>query len=309
MVLISPIRPYIPIDPEEFCTNPYDVISKEEEEKLKKNPNSLIHLILPEGTAEEIYENAGKAYREFKKKKIIKKEEKPSIFVYRQESAQFSHQGLIMGISLQDYEDGNIVKHEFTREKPLKDRTNHIVASNVAAGLVWTVFQANKQINTLIETIKKKEPKCDFKKYGYRQLLWQETDLKIIEKLKISDDDIQSDLSRRVLTDLIKKTEKEIFVGLQRFPEDEHILTSKSTLADILNNKPAAIHALEKAFQANPGSGYIASRLAQHYVQENSSDRAIELLNQSLAENPINSEAHLELAKILINKDEEYLGY
>ena len=27
MVLISPIRPYIPIDPEEFCTNPYDIIS------------------------------------------------------------------------------------------------------------------------------------------------------------------------------------------------------------------------------------------------------------------------------------------
>lgn len=184
MVLIFPIRPYIPTDPEEFCTNPYDVISKEEEEELKKNPNSLIHLILPEGTAEEIYKNAGKAYREFKKKKVIKKEEKPNIFVYRQESAQFSHQGLILGMSLQDYEDGNIVKHEHTREKPLKDRTNHIVASNVAAGLVWTVFQTNNEINDLIEQIKQKKPKFDFKKYGYRHLLWQETDQTVIQKLK-----------------------------------------------------------------------------------------------------------------------------
>jgi len=184
MVLIFPIRPYIPTDPEEFCTNPYDVISKEEEEELKKNPNSLIHLILPEGTAEEIYKNAGKAYREFKKKKVIKKEEKPNIFVYRQESAQFSHQGLILGMSLQDYEDGNIVKHEHTREKPLKDRTNHIIASNVAAGLVWTVFQTNNEINDLIEQIKQKKPKFDFKKYGYRHLLWQETDQTVIQKLK-----------------------------------------------------------------------------------------------------------------------------
>ncbi|MFX0042413.1 MAG: DUF1015 domain-containing protein [Candidatus Hodarchaeota archaeon] len=184
MVLISPIKPYIPIHPEEFCTNPYDVISKEEEEELKKNPNSLIHLILPEGIGEEVYKNAGKAYREFKKKKIIKKEEKPSIFVYRQESAQFSHQGLIMGISLQDYEDGNVVKHEHTREKPLKDRTNHIVASNVAAGLVWTVFQANNEINDSIEHIKQKKPKFDFKKYGYRHLLWQETDKTVLQKLK-----------------------------------------------------------------------------------------------------------------------------
>ncbi|MFX1378353.1 MAG: DUF1015 domain-containing protein [Promethearchaeota archaeon] len=183
MVLITPLKPYIPINPEEFCTNPYDIINKEEEQELKKNPNSLIHLILPDGEGDMIYENAAKAYKNFKEKALIKKEQTQSVFLYRQESADFSHQGLIVGVSLQDYEDGNIVKHEHTREKPLKDRTNHIVTSNVAAGLVWTVFQATKKINTLIETIKKKEPKFNFRKYGYNHLLWQETDAEIIHKL------------------------------------------------------------------------------------------------------------------------------
>ena len=184
MVLITPLKPYIPVNPEEFCTNPYDIISKEEENELKRNSKSLIHLILPDGEGDEIYQNAAKAYNNFKEKRIIEQEESPSIFIYRQESVNFSHQGLIMGVALQDYEDGNIVKHEHTREKPLKDRTNHIVSSDVAAGLVWTVFQANKKINTLIETIKKKEPKFNFEKYGYRHLLWQETDPKVIQKLK-----------------------------------------------------------------------------------------------------------------------------
>ncbi|MFW9821183.1 MAG: DUF1015 domain-containing protein [Candidatus Thorarchaeota archaeon] len=183
MVLITPLKPYIPVNPEEFCTNPYDIISKEEEQALKKNPRSLIHLILPNGEGDEIYKNAANAYEEFKEKNIVKKEETESIFLYRQESPEFSHQGLIIGISLQDYEDGNIVKHEYTREKPLKDRTNHIISSNVAAGLVWTVFQANKKIKQLIEKIKKKEPKFDFEKYGYQHLLWQETDPNIIQKL------------------------------------------------------------------------------------------------------------------------------
>lgn len=185
MVLISPLKPYIPINPEEFCTNPYDIISKEEEQELKKNSNSLIHLILPDGEGDAIYHNAAKAYNGFKEKGIIEREETLSIFVYRQESVNFSHQGLIIGVVLQDYEDGNIVKHEHTREKPLKDRTNHIVSSNVAAGLVWTVFQANKKINTLIERIKKKEPKFDFEKYGYRHILWQESDPKLIQKLEV----------------------------------------------------------------------------------------------------------------------------
>ena len=183
MVDITPIRPYIPINPEEFCTNPYDVITKEEEYELKRIANSLIHLILPNGKNDEVYQNAAKAYNYFKENKIIKREETPSIFVYRQESAQFSHQGLIMGVSLRDYEDGNILIHEYTREKPLKDRTNHIVATNVAAGLVWTVFQANKEINALIEQIKQKNPKLHFMKYGYKHILWQETDSNIIQKL------------------------------------------------------------------------------------------------------------------------------
>ena len=184
MVTITPLTPYLPVNPKEFCTNPYDIIGKEEELELKRNPNSLIHLILPDGEGDVIYQNAAKAYKDFKEKQIIKKEESSCIYVYRQESPQFSHQGLIMGVALQDYEDDNIVKHEYTREKPLKDRTNHIVSSKVAAGLVWTVFQSNKKINDIMEKIKKGKPKFDFEKYGYRHLLWQESNQKVIQKLK-----------------------------------------------------------------------------------------------------------------------------
>ena len=184
MVQITPLKPYMPINPEEFCTNPYDIIGKEEELELKKNLKSLIHLILPDGEGNEIYQNASIAYKSFIENNIIKKEEIPSIFVYQQKSPNFNHQGLILGVALQDYEDGNIVKHEHTREKPLKDRTNHIVASKVAAGLVWTVFQPNKKVNDIIEKIKKSRPLFNFEKYGYQHLLWQECNPKIIEKLK-----------------------------------------------------------------------------------------------------------------------------
>ena len=184
MVLISTIKPYIPKRPEEFCTNPYDVISKEEELELKRNPNSLIHLILPDGQGEQIYQNALKAFEKYKEENLIIREKEESIFVYRQESDVFSHQGLILGVSLSDYEKGAIVKHEHTREKPLEDRTKHITTTKISAGLVWTVFKVNKKINSLIEIIKNKKPLFDFNKYNYRHILWQETDAKIIEQLK-----------------------------------------------------------------------------------------------------------------------------
>jgi uncharacterized protein (DUF1015 family) len=184
MVKISPLKPFLPRNPEEFTTNPYDVIEKKEELELKNNPNSLVHLILPDGEGDEIYKNAAKAYQEYKDKEIIYKVNPPSIFVYQQQSKSFSHQGLIMGVSLEDYESGIIVKHEFTREKPLKDRTNHITSTNVAAGLVWTVFKSNKNINKIIKKIKKKEPLFKFTKYGYTHILWQETNPEILNSLK-----------------------------------------------------------------------------------------------------------------------------
>ena len=184
MVLISTLKPYIPKRPEEFCTNPYDVISKEEELELKKNPDSLIHLILPDGQGEQVYQNAVKAFERFKEDNLIIRENEESIFVYCQESDNFSHQGLILGVSLDDYEKGAIVKHEHTREKPLEDRTKHIATTKVSAGLVWTVFEANKKINSIIENIKKGKPLFDFNKYNYHHILWQETDISVIEKLK-----------------------------------------------------------------------------------------------------------------------------
>ena len=183
MVKISTVRPYCPNNAIEFTTNPYDVIGKEEEEELKHNSNSLIHLILPDGEGDELYRNALSAYALFKESNTIIREESPCIFVYRQESAEFNQEGLIMGVALDDYEKGNIVKHEHTREKPLKDRTRHIETTNVAAGLVWSVFRADIEINKLITQIKKGNPKFDFEKYGYRHILWQETDSTIINKL------------------------------------------------------------------------------------------------------------------------------
>jgi len=185
MVRISALRPYCPNNPSEFTTNPYDVIGKVEEQELKQNLNSLIHLILPDGEGEEVYNNALTAYTNFKDSNLISREEKPSIFVYRQESPHFSQEGLIMGIALQDYEDNNIVKHEYTRVKPLQDRTKHITTSKVAAGLVWSVFRHDIEINKVIEQIKQKKPKFDFNKYSYRHILWQETELNIIDRLSV----------------------------------------------------------------------------------------------------------------------------
>jgi len=169
-----------PIDPASFCTKPYDVIDEKEAEELRKNENSVIHVILPVGEGEEKYENAKKEFERLRKKMI---QDEPSIYVY-QEGNDFTQRGFILCVSLEDYERGIIKKHEETREKPLNDRIKHIEAVKANTGLIWTVFKRNEELKKKMDEIMKGKPVADFEKYGYRHRLWKCSDKKTIEEIK-----------------------------------------------------------------------------------------------------------------------------
>jgi len=181
MVEIKEFEGLRPINPEEFCTKPYDVISDEEAKKLRKNPNSAIHIILPVGNEEEKYDNARKEFERLKKNMV---KDEPSIYLYKEGDEEFSHRGFIFCVSLQDYENGLIKKHEETREKPLQDRIKHIEATKANTGLVWTVFKKNEEIKKLMDEVMKEKPIYDFEKYDCRHILWKISNKEIIEKIK-----------------------------------------------------------------------------------------------------------------------------
>ncbi|MCP4762985.1 MAG: DUF1015 domain-containing protein [archaeon] len=183
MVKIKAIKAYRPKDPKLFTIPPYDVIDEETEKELKKNPYSSIHVILPDGKGEEIYINAENELNRLIKEELISREENPSIYVYRQQSMQFRQEGLIMGVSVKDYETGNIKKHEHTREKPLRDRIAHMNATEMNTGLVWNTYKWDNSIQKLLEKIKNSKPIVNFEKYGYRNILWKTDDEKIINEL------------------------------------------------------------------------------------------------------------------------------
>lgn len=166
---------------EEFCIKPYDIIDEKEAEELRKNRNSAIHIVLPEGEGDEIYENARKAFDEMKKEMI---KDEPSIYVYREIDGDFIQRGFIFTASLQDYENGAIKKHEETREKPLQDRIRHIEATKANTGLVWTIFKKNDETKEIMDEIMKEKPLYDFNKYGYRHQLWKTSNEELIKEIK-----------------------------------------------------------------------------------------------------------------------------
>ena len=184
MVKIRPIRAFRPKEVNSFVIPPYDIIEKEEELELKKNPKSSIHVILPEGEGEEIYSNAQKEMERLIDEEIIVQDESPSIYIYRQESEEFGHEGIITGVDIRDYDEERIKIHEFTREKPLADRTAHVTATRMNSGLVWNAYRQNGSIQRLIEKVKRSKPVYDFEAYGYRNILWQVSKENLIKKFQ-----------------------------------------------------------------------------------------------------------------------------
>ncbi len=184
MVKIRPIRGFRPINASSFAIPPYDIIEKPEELELKKNAKSSIHAILPEGQGDEVYSNAQKELERLIDEEIIIQDKEPSIYIYRQESEEFGHEGIITGVDIRDYDEERIKIHEFTREKPLADRTAHVTASRMNTGLVWNAYKQNNSIQRLINKVKKSKPVFDFEAYGYRNILWKVSKEKMIQKFQ-----------------------------------------------------------------------------------------------------------------------------
>ena len=172
MVDVRPIDMFLPRDPEKVATNPYDVISDEELSKLRKNPISFIHVILPEGEGEERYENARKALDNLVSGREMMLENY-MMFLYEQSRDDFRQRGLVAGFSLKDYGEGKIKRHEKTREKPLQDRIKHIQATKAHTGLVWLTIRSNQRLKEIFDVVQDTHPLFDFEKYGWRNRVWK----------------------------------------------------------------------------------------------------------------------------------------
>lgn len=105
---------------------------------------------------------------------------------------------------------------------------------------------------------------------------------------------------QELLTDAIKNAEKIIQTALEKFPDDEVILSEESAFAQLISDDKRSLLALENAHKINPANGYLAERLSKIYLSgaEPNVEKAKEILNRTLDNNQLNKNAHAGLARI-----------
>ncbi len=151
---------------------PYDVVSLQEaEESARGNPESFFHVIrpeidLPRGTDpydEKVYEAGKKNLDSFITGGTLVQESKPNYYLYTQVREGRTQTGLVACVSIDDYIEGRIKKHENTLKKKEEDRTRHLDILNANTGLVFLFFREDGKKEKLFEEAMEKEPEYSFR--------------------------------------------------------------------------------------------------------------------------------------------------
>lgn len=138
---------------------PYDVVSSQEaREIVQANPLSFLKIDRPETALEEgthiydgrVYEAARDNLQALIDKGYLLEEKEESYYIYRLTRLGRSQTGLVGLSSIDNYLQGKIKKHEFTRKDKEKDRLRHVATSQAQTGPIFLCAPENLRLKEIL---------------------------------------------------------------------------------------------------------------------------------------------------------------
>ena len=173
MSLVIPFRALRPVKSfaSQVAAPPYDVMNCEEAKKfVRANTLSFLHVekseidipYAKEGDDQRIYDRAKENLQGLIVKGVLRREETPAFYLYRQRVEKRSQTGIVAGVSIAEYEAGRIRRHELTRDDKEKERTRHIDTVGAQTGPVFLTYRGREAINRLAVRVAAGPPEYDF---------------------------------------------------------------------------------------------------------------------------------------------------
>jgi uncharacterized protein (DUF1015 family) len=170
---------------------PYDVISKEEQEKLyKKSPHNFIRLDLSQEP--DSYPAAAQLLDEWLATGIFERDPTPSIYFLShsfklKSGEQKLRQGFLALTELQDFSTGEIRPHERTLDAPKEDRLKLMLACHAQLSPIFALYSQPKEtINRMLAVeVEGIEPYIEIEQdNGDQCRLWRITEVGVIQKVQ-----------------------------------------------------------------------------------------------------------------------------
>jgi len=153
-----------------ICELPYDVVSSAEAKSIAKgNKYSFFHISKPEIDLPDstdvydasVYKSGKNTLDAFIKEGYMFQDEEPRFYLYSQVMDGRTQTGLVACVSIDDYLEDRIKKHELTREDKERDRTIHLDQLNANTGPVFLFFHEDGTKKGLYERSLEIKPEYD----------------------------------------------------------------------------------------------------------------------------------------------------
>ncbi len=177
-------------NPTNLITQPYDKITSAlQREYYEKSAYNYCRLILP--IENNKYEVAQQRIQKWLNEGILAKDEKPAVFVSKQEfklnGRKCTRTGLIAAMRLYAYGENTIFPHEVTYKEPKTDRLNMLRAVQKDLEPVFLIYSdpENVTVTFFAETTKAKPTVEVEDSFGVKHSIWRVTDsqkLKLVQK-------------------------------------------------------------------------------------------------------------------------------
>lgn len=196
---MADIRPFRGLTPVphlagQIASAPYDTLSVAEARPIcRDNPKSYLNVVKSHALLPEAQENDRAAMQakgrekldEFIANKTLVQSAQPSFYIYRQSVGDHVQTGLVAGASADEYERGQIRKHEFTIQAKEDMMAEHMDALDADAGPVILIYPDDAGIDRLIEAQCKSAPLFEFEdEFGVTNALWEVSAPAVVDQLQ-----------------------------------------------------------------------------------------------------------------------------
>lgn len=268
MATVLPFRALRPAPhiAEEVASVPYDVINTAEARSLGEDrPRSFLHVIrpeidLPEGTDEHddrVYAKGADALRRFAESDDFLVEETPSFYVYRLIMDGRAQCGIFGLVTVEEYDDDTILKHEKTRPDKEDDRTRHITTQRAHAEPVMLTYRGTPAIHALVTEAMKGEPLYGFTAAdGVRHDVWRMPNGPAVQQafahvptLYVADGHHRSAAASRAAKEFPDNAEAQSFMAVLFPYEDMLIMPYNRVIYDLPDGPDAFLDTLRGRFE------------------------------------------------------------
>jgi len=205
---MADVRPFAAFRPApgqaiKVASLPYDVLSSDEaREMAAENAVSFLHVVKAEidldaeqaRDSEKVYARSAANFNKLVADGVMVRDPEPAFYVYRLTMGDHRQFGLAVGCSVQEYVDGSIRKHEFTRRDKEDDRARHMEVLGINAGPVLFAHRPNEVVRTLVGGLTAaRAPDVDFTADdGIGHAIWVVSDEESIAAIQVAFEDIDA---------------------------------------------------------------------------------------------------------------------